>query len=73
MQLGRFEEAQRDLQEALKKQGRNNAWLILLAQACEGSGDRARALKIAKALAAQPDRLDDAQKTQVRELLLRLR
>ena len=73
VQLGRFEEAQRDLQEALKKQGRNNAWLILLAQACEGSGDRARALKIAKALAAQPDRLDDAQKTQVRELLLRLR
>ena len=73
VRLGRFEEAQRDLLAALKMQGRNVRWLILLAQAYEGSGARDRALKIAKALAAQPDRLDDAQKTQVRELLLRLR
>ena len=73
VQLGRFDDAQRDLQAALKMQGRNVRWLILLAQACEGSGDRARALKIAKALAAQPDQLDDKQKSLVRELLLRLR
>ena len=71
--MGRFEEARRDLQESLKLQGRNNNWLILLARAYEGSGDRTRALAVAKALAAQPDRLDDPQKKQVRELLLRLR
>ena len=47
--------------------------LILLAQAYEGSGDRARALKIGKALAAQPDLLDEKQTQQVRDLLLRLR
>lgn len=73
VKLGRFGEARRDLQEALKKHGRNDRWLILLAQAYEGSGERARALKVAKVLASQPDRLDENQKTQVRELLLRLR
>ena len=73
VKMGRFEEARRDLQESLKLQGRNNNWLILLARAYEGSGDRTRALAVAKALAAQPDRLDDPQKKQVKELLLRLR
>ena len=73
VQLGRFAEARQDLQAALKKQGRNSHWLILLAQAYEGSGDRARALKIGKALAAQPDLLDEKQTQQVRDLLLRLR
>ena len=73
VQLGRFAEARQDLQAALKKQGRNSHWLILLAQAYEGSGDRARALKIGKALAAQPDLLNEKQTQQVRDLLLRLR
>ena len=72
VKLGRFEEARQDLQESLRKQGRNNNLLILLARTYEGLGDRTRALTIVKTLAAQPDKLDDKQSKQVRELLLRL-
>ncbi len=73
LKLGRYEEARRDLRESLRQQGRNVDRLLDLARAYEGLGDRARALKIAKAVATEPDKLDDRQKAQTRELLLRLR
>ncbi len=72
-QMGHFEEARKDLQEALKKLGRDNNLLILLARTNEGLGARARALTIAKALAGQPDKLNDQQKLEVKDLILRLR
>ena len=62
-----------DLHDALKKQGWNNHWLILLGRTYEALSDRPRAMKLAKALASQPDKLDAEQKKQVKELLLRLR
>lgn len=71
--MGRFEDARKDLQVALKKQGWDVGMLLLLARCYEGEGDRARAMEVAKALARRPDRLDDPQKSQVREMLLRLR
>ena len=73
LQLGRFDDARRDLQEALKKQGRDVRLLILLARSYEGLGDRERARTVAKALARKPDLLDAAQKQDVKDLLLRLR
>ena len=45
----------------------------LKAEASEKLGDRARALAVAKSLAAEPAQLDEAQKKRVKELLLRLR
>ncbi len=69
---GRFKEALQDLQESLRKQGRTNNLLILLAQTYEGLGDQTRALTVAKALASQPEKLDAKQKQVLKELLLRL-
>lgn len=71
--LDRPAEARTALAEALRLQGRNAKLLILLAEASEKSGDRARALAVAKSLAAQPNLLDAGQKKRVKELLLRLR
>ncbi|NCA82503.1 MAG: tetratricopeptide repeat protein [Opitutae bacterium] len=73
LKMGRFKEALTDLQVALKKRGRKNDLLLLLARSYEGAGDRTRALTVAKAMAARPDQLDDEQKRQVKEMLLRLR
>ena len=73
VELGRTAEARTALAESLRGQGRNVKRLILLAEASEKLGDRARALAVAKSLAAQPAQLDDAQKKRVKELLLRLR
>jgi tetratricopeptide (TPR) repeat protein len=73
LKQGRFQEARVDLEEALRKQGRNNNLLLLLAQSYDGLGDRTRAMAVAKALARQPDKLDADQKRRVKELLLRLR
>ena len=71
--LGRPAEARTALAESLRGQGRNVKRLILLAEASEKLGDRARALAVAKSLAAQPAQLDEAQKKRIKELLLRLR
>ena len=71
--LGRWADARTALAESIRGQGRNVKRLILLAEASEKLGDRARALAVAKSLAAQPAQLDDAQKKRVKELLLRLR
>ena len=73
LKMGRFDEARRDLQVALTKQGRRNSLLLKLAQSYAGAGERALALKVGKALARQPDQLTAEEKRQVRELLLRLR
>ena len=71
--LGRHADARTALAESIRRQGRNEKRLILLAEASEKLGDRARALAVAKALAAQPDRLAAGQKKRVKDLLLRLR
>jgi|GEM_PF-450936 predicted Zn-dependent protease len=71
--LGRHAEARSALAESLRRQGRNVKRLLLLAEASEKLGDRARALAVAKALAAQPAQLDADQKNRVKELLVRLR
>jgi len=73
IELGRFEEAQVDLQNSLIKQGPVKNVLLLLAESYEQTGDRIRALKVAKALARKPDELTDAEKKQVRELIKRVR
>lgn len=73
LKMGRFDEARRDFQVALAKQGRRNSLLLKLALSYEGVGERALALRVGKALARQPDQLTDAEKSQVRALLLRVR
>ncbi|MGD9612982.1 MAG: tetratricopeptide repeat protein [Kiritimatiellia bacterium] len=71
--MGRHAEARSALAESIRQQGRNEKRLLLLAESSEKIGDRARALAIAKALAAQPERLDAGQKNRVKDLLLRVR
>ena len=71
--LGRWAEARSALAESIRGQGRSVKRLILLAEASEKLGDRARAMAVAKSLAAQPAQLDDAQRKRVKALLLRLR
>jgi len=71
--LGRFGEAQTDLQNSLKKQGPKKHILLMLAESYEQTGDRIRALKVAKALARDPDELTSDEKQQVRELIQRVR
>ena len=73
LNLGRFTDARKDLQQALTIRGRNVSLLLMLARCYEGEGDRVHALAVAKALARRPDRLDAVQKQAVREMLLRLR
>lgn len=73
MNLGRFAEARSDLQQALAIRGRDVSMLLMLARCYEKEGNRASALKVAKALARQPGQLDADQKAAVRDLLLRLR
>ena len=73
LKLGRYDEARVDLQEGLKRRGRNAGLLLMLAQSYEGLGDRERALKVAEVLAGKPDELSEGQKKQVKELVLRLR
>ena len=73
LKLGRYDEARVDLQEGLKRRGRNTGLLLMLAQSYEGLGDRERALKVATVLAQQPGVLSPGEKQQVKELLLRLR
>jgi Tfp pilus assembly protein PilF len=72
-ELGRYEEARVDLQASLKKQGPKKHVLLMLAESYAELGDRARALKIATALAQKPDELSADEKRQVRELILRVR
>ena len=71
--LGRTADARTALAESLRGQGQNVKRLILLAEASEKLGDRARALAVAKSLAADPGQLDAGQKKRVKDLLLRLR
>ncbi len=73
LKLGRYDEARNDLQEGLKRRGRNPGLLLLLAQCYEGLGDRERALKVAAALAQKPDELSENQKLQLKLLSIRLR
>lgn len=73
LNLGRHEEARKDLQEALEKLGREENLLLLLALSYEGLGDRTRALTLGKALASRPDKLTAAQKKELVALLKRLR
>jgi predicted Zn-dependent protease len=73
LKMGRLEEAKSNLQMALKKQGRSNSLLLSLAHCYEGLGDRQSAMKVAEALARQPDQLDPQQKQQVKAMLIRLR
>lgn len=72
LELDRFEDARKDLQEALEKLGREENLLLLLALSYEGLGDRTRALTLANALESQPEKMSDKQRQQVRELLARL-
>lgn len=71
--MGRYEEARLDLQASLKKRGRHNNLLLLLARSYEGLGDRPRALAVAAALTKQADQLDAGQKAQLDSLRARLR
>jgi predicted Zn-dependent protease len=71
--MGRPEAARLDLQDSLKKQGRNDATLLLLGQAYAGVGDRDRALKVAVALARHPDKLSPAQRRRVAALIKSVR
>jgi hypothetical protein len=71
--LGRTADAPNRAGESLRGQGQNVKRLILLAEASEKLGDRARALAVAKSLAADPGQLDAGQKKRVKDLLLRLR
>jgi tetratricopeptide (TPR) repeat protein len=73
LKMGRFEEARMDLQEALKKRGRNNGLLLMLARSYEGVGDRPRALAVVTALAKQAGLLDAKQRQQLNSLQNRLR
>lgn len=73
LKMGRFGEARDDFQEAMKRQGRSENLLLQLVRSYEGMGDRARAFTMAKALALQPDRLDAGQKSELKEMLKRLR
>ena len=73
MNLGRFTDARMDLQQALTIHGPDVSMLLMLARCYEKEGDRALALKVAKALAMQPGQLDAGQKAAVRDMLLRLR
>ncbi len=72
LEVGRFEEARRDLQKALTILGSRDSALVLLARSYEGVGDFGRARAVAAALAKRLADLPAGQAQEVRDLLARL-
>jgi tetratricopeptide (TPR) repeat protein len=70
--LGRYADALQDLQESLRKQGRTNNLLLLLALAYEGLGDWTRAETMSKTLAGLHAQLTPAQRERLAQLQERL-
>ena len=70
--LQRHPEALQDLQESLRKQGRTNHLLMLLALAYEGLGDWTRANTMSKTLAGLQAQLTPPQKERLAQLQDRL-